>query len=383
MRFCTNIFLTLLASFLFSLAHPNFLFENGVAFFGFIALFPLYIVLKRATPKNAWLFGAIFGGISYGLFCYWLTAYHPYTIYIAVFSYALILALLFEILEFEFLLFEKIECKSDFFSILLLSLTWTSYEFLKTKGFLGFSYGILAYSQWKSNLFLQSASWGGVWPLSFFCAFTSFSFGNFVFTKKPILFVKKNHILLTFWAFCFLFLLVSGKILLLKHSNQSSQTVSVICVQNNTDSHKYDFEIYKRDISILKSLSKKGLEAHPNADLVVWPETAVVPPIIENYNSKRDFDRYQMVLDILRFFSENDSAFVVGNQHTEKDGDFNSALVFDSYGKNPFPPEPKRYSKIHLVPFSEYFPYRKQLAGEVKSFSRQLFFRLQSSVPGQ
>nr|AGS53822.1 apolipoprotein N-acyltransferase [uncultured bacterium contig00054] len=53
-------------------------------------------------------------------------------------------------------------------------LLWLAYEYLRTKGFLGYTYGITGYSQWQFIPLIQTASLTGVWGVSALVAFPSF-----------------------------------------------------------------------------------------------------------------------------------------------------------------------------------------------------------------
>ena len=385
-----NLSLTVSASFLFFLSHPNVLFQQGLGFLGFVELVPIFFAISRSKPRNVWCYGLLYGALSYGLLSYWMAGYSFVALCVCLPAFALIMAVVFELMCAASRLYPE----KKFY---MMALVWLVYEFLKVKGFLGYPYGIIGYTQWKNVLLLQSSSIGGVWWISAVCVFCSSIVAAFVDLflsvtrgeakkEKPKKGVppkndaKKNaanknvqSVLNLFWRKEGVFVSVFGVLLLfsivygavrLNQGDGETKRVRTLCVQNNTDSNKYGFEVYRRDVSVLKSLTEDALSKNGGVDFVVWPETAVVPPFMYNYENPVEPNRHAMVLDLLDFMQKSDSCFVFGNQTTVDNGgefsdDYNSVLVFDSRRGNVEPPNPERYYKIHLVPFTEYFPYGK------------------------
>ncbi|MBO7612692.1 MAG: apolipoprotein N-acyltransferase [Treponema sp.] len=344
-------------------------------------MLPVFLAVRASSFKTVWLRGFFYGILSYGLSCYWLASYNPYTLYIALFCYGLILALVFALLKFLDHAFCTYcggrFCQLAFFAQ---AIVWCSYEYLKTLGFVGFSYGVLGYTQWKNLPLLQNAAWGGVWPLSLACALFSASAASVLFRAHAIkkeekeifskaikksLFANRLPLAFTFASLFLMFAYGAVVLALGKGTNPSAiKSVKILCIQNNTDSEKYGIDIYRRDIKTLTELTKEALSQNPDAKIVVWPETAVVPPIEYHYQKRVDFDCVEIINRLLEFVAGKDCAFVIGNQRTVESSpssvdDYNAALVFDSSLENVIPPTPLVYEKIHLVPFAEWFPYKK------------------------
>ncbi len=363
-----NLLYLTFSAFLFFLSQPNILVHQGIGFLGFVELVPVFFVLKRITTKSSWLYGFFYGALSYGLLCYWLSTFNPYTLYLGLPAFGVIMALVFLFMK----MFGNLFAGNKFYAM---ALVWLAYEFLKTKGFLGFPYGIVGYTQWKNIPLMQSAAVGGVWWVSAICVFSSAFFVTFA---ENLYHQKKNN---DAWGvafrvsfrksfvanvvfLCALIFSFAYGIFSLNSVSAHLVAKKVVCVQNNTDSNKYGFEVYKRDVKVLMDLTDDAMKSGSGVDFVVWPETAVVPPIMYHYQKNIDPNRYNMVVDLLDFMDNHDACFVIGNQATVDNGgkypdDYNASLVFDSRKKNVQPPEPETYYKMHLVPFTEYFPYER------------------------
>jgi apolipoprotein N-acyltransferase len=99
----------------------------------------------------------------------------------------------------------------------------------------------------------------------------------------------------------------------------------------------------------------------------VWSETAFVPRIYWHETYRDDQPSWLLVKDLREYLATQDVPFLIGNDDARKDPaknpnasegfrvDYNAAMLFQN-GKNT-----AIYRKIHLVPFTEHFPYQKQL----------------------
>lgn len=383
-------FLLLFASvFLFIVANPNFLISKGLGFFGWFIYVPVLLLIKNKSIKTVWIYGFIYGIIAYGIYGYWLIDYHPLAIIIVCVSYGIILALLFLLL-----------CVSDsIFKVNGWLLQWAIlclYEYCKTLGFAGASYGVTAYTQWRYSVLIQFCNVFGVFGLNALMIFNSVVIyamiqksmeKKFILTKLLVGQERKNirsHInyasqkekilrdtsitipligMIIEIVFV-LFIIFYGIYQLHNDRFASCDTITVAAIQNNDVSSKSTVDDYRINVRNLIALTDEAREYNPEIKIVVWPETAVVPAIVHHYNEKKDVMRYRIVKSVLDYINLDNLTFVIGNGHYgELEGNFhkkyNSALIFEGK-KNTIPPEPEFYYKQHLVPFSESFPLEKQ-----------------------
>jgi apolipoprotein N-acyltransferase len=153
---------------------------------------------------------------------------------------------------------------------------------------------------------------------------------------------------------------------------------SIALIQHNTDPWLGGIMEYRANFEVLKRLSNEALQKEPKPDLVVWSETAFVPRIYWHINYRGDPDSYMLVTDLINYLSAQDVPFVIGNDDARKEPeknpsaaeeyrvDYNAVMLIEK-GEII-----QQYRKLHLVPFTEHFPYKKQFPQVYKELkSRQ------------
>jgi apolipoprotein N-acyltransferase len=252
---------------------------------------------------------------------------------------------------------------------------WIAYEYLRTQGFLGYSYGITGYSQWTVIPLIQMAGVFGVWGVSALVVFPSAWFarafrglapsgglsawagaaGNFFLQEKlpPLL-----------WAGALCAALVYGFLSPADFSRRPSARIAL--VQHNTDPWRGGIEEYRKNFEVLRRLSDEALREEPKPDLVVWSETAFVPRIYWHTTYRDDPPSWILVKELMDYLRLQEVPFLIGNDDARKEPaknpdpkenyrvDYNGVMLFERGNLT------KLYRKLHLVPFTEHFPYKKQ-----------------------
>jgi len=398
------------ASFLFAASFPNLLFENGLPLLAWVAYIPVFAVVRRANLAACFFWGAFYGYAAYGLFNYWLTVFHPLAGLIVGSIYLVFLAVLFPLLRLAALVFPRR-------GYLLQWIVWMAFEYLRTQGFLGYSYGVTGYSQWHLLPVIQIASVTGVWGVSALVVFPSAwlaaaldefyderhskiinhkphkhnelelqnSFDVrvvpkvrsscwFVVKKLGIClktFFRREWVALLVWFVLLVASLVYGFASRIDYADAPGAKMALI--QHNTDPWEASkaptvnlaLEAYRKDLRILRRLSDEALAARPDTELVVWSETAFVPRIYWHQNYREDRGYWELVKELLDYLGEKDVLFVIGNDDARREPlisrewdysvDYNAAMLFERGEMKTV------YRKLHLVPFTEHFPYENQL----------------------
>ncbi len=352
-----DLLLLTISALLFALSFPSFLSRWGWFPLAYICFVPIFIVVHRSGWARAVLYGAFYGFSSYALYNYWLAAFHPLTLAIVPSIYSGYIAIVFVLLKIADTLFPR-------YGFLLQALVWVGYEFLKTQGFLGYAYGIIGYSQYLFLPLIRIAGLTGVWGVSLLVVFPSALLGNALKDGRRnfLSFLKTVRMPVALYGILFLGSVIYGWAA--RSDLEDTPRWRVALIQQNVDPWRGGNKTYEKTLRILTSLSSKAVKADP--DVVIWSETSFVPAI--DWHSRYRLDRvaFDLVRELKEFLAQQDRPFVIGNDDAElareESGrgvrvDYNATLLFEN-GEII-----ERYRKIHLVPFTEYFPYRNVLPG--------------------
>jgi len=344
---------------LFALAFPSFLSQWGWFPLAFFSLIPVFIVVHRAGWVRTVLYGAFFGFASYALYNYWLGSFHPLTLIIVPPIYSVYFLALFPLLKAADSLFPR-------YGFLLQTLIWVAYEYAKIQGFLGYSYGVIGFSQYLFLPLARLSSVTGVWGVSLIVVFPSALLGNALKNGlgEFVSFVRRMRLPILLYAVLFAAVTIFG--LLNKSDLASAPRWKVALVQQNVDPWKGGNKTYAKTLEILTRLSRQALQEDPSIDIIIWSETSFVPAIDWHARYRTDRVAFALVKELREFLARQPVPFVVGNDDgqlaRDEQGrhirvDYNAAILFDG-GEIV-----ETYRKLHLVPFTENFPYKESLLG--------------------
>lgn len=373
--------LVLLAAVLFAASFPNPIFINGLPFLAWFAYIPILIVISKYGILACAVWGALYGLTAYSLFNYWLSTFHPLAGTIVYSIYLIYMAIVFVFLKLAIIFFPKR-------GYLVQWVIWLAYEYLRTLGFLGYPYGITGYSQWRMLPLIQIAGITGVWGVSAIVTFPSFWLAgalsgkqSYKDSKDKLIITILNSVVVFFRkeklsAVCWAIILTAALIFGIASNKDFSDypTVQIAVIQHNADPWEASraptswqvTEAFRKDLTTLLRLSDEALASSPKPQLVVWSETAFIPRIHWHTKYRENQEIWAIVRDLLEYLSVQDVPFLIGNDDAYSDPsrnpdpserhrvDYNAAMLFEN-GINT-----NTYRKIHLVPFTEHFPYRKQ-----------------------
>ena len=333
----------------------NFTFIN---FFSFsILLFLIFLVKKGIQSKyrkkkfNRYFFylGCAFG---FGFFLfgnYWISISLTHDeIFKGLIPFALILIPLFLSLFFGLacLIVGPFSEKNIFF-ILLFSLVFSIFEFLRGNLLTGFPWNLISYTWSWSIESIQILSLIGTYALSlisltFFCI-------PFLFFQNKI--IKKNVIFLLIFIFFIIGNYLYGLYKINNSSYNFNESINVKIISPNFSLEDYNTQ---SEISYLKRLIKISDPEKNKKTLFIWPEGIFHESYLQDIEQYKDLfnDKFSanhlIILGINNFTSSSD----LKNQKY-----FNSLVILNHKLEIL-----SVYNKINLVPFGEFLPFEKTLS---------------------
>jgi len=352
-----NFGLVAVAAILFTLSFPSFLSMWGWWPLAYVALVPVFVLVHRATWTEVFFYGFLYGLTTYALHNYWLTGFHPLALIAVPLIYATYFLVFFPLLKLATALLPR-------YGYVLQFAIWIAYEFFRTQFFLGYSYGIIGYTQYLFLPLVRLSNLTGIWGVSMIVVFPGVYLGNALRDGWSGFrgFVRNHRVAPVVWALALAASLVYGFATRVDYSD--SPTWRAALIQQNSDPWQGGPVAYQRSLDISLRLSEQALAEDPTVDVVVWSETSVVPPIDYHFRYRTNRDSFGIVEQLLAFLETQEVPYVIGNSSArllrdENGGlervDYNAVIVYEDgeFG------EP--YRKTHLVPFTEHFPYRRQL----------------------
>ena len=378
----------LVSTLVFSLAHPSFLSKTGFGFLAFFVLIPVFAVIRNTSWRLVGAYGFLYGFVYYSIFNYWLTTFHPFAILIVTIIKGAEMVLLFLALKamdrwLGFVLNGRL-------THLFQAVVWVAYAYLSQNWFAGYPYGSIAYALYNYRVLIQIADLFGIWGITFMLVLPQAFLGNWVCDHYSKTVTERSeglwqHILyhkVCAIAFAVLLLgqIIYGIVTLSYWSSvEEDNSFKVATIQHNADSWKGGYTTYKRNFTNLSKMSLEAVMQEP--DMVVWSETAFVPSVnwyttypYSGNDAGATFDylrNIQVLVDeFVTFGSELGVPLLTGNPSSviddeslppyDEEGnwnkkDYNSVILFDDGTIK------QTYLKQHLVPFTEHFPYEKQM----------------------
>jgi apolipoprotein N-acyltransferase len=228
---------------------------------------------------------------------------------------------------------------------LLLAAAWTTLEWLRGWVFSGFGWnglGVALHDNWP---LIQIAELTGVAGLSFLIAFVNVII---LTTAYRLVVEARTRVMRPHFDFTFTMAAIVGVLVFGFRATQVSpaaKTLRVTAVQSNVpQNQKFDPQFTRRIFDQFRRLSEIALRSNPPPELLVWPESSMPGPVLEDQES------YKFVTDLA---ADADADFLLGTIDEDGGDVYNAAILLSEGGERV-----QMYRKVHLVPFGEFVPGR-------------------------
>jgi len=350
--------LALLSALLYALAFPSFLSIDGMPLLAWFCLLPLFLSLLYSDYSRAVLYGAAFGALSTLIMNYWHGTYS----YISLAFSVLLSSLVYIIWMFPFVWMIKGSKKWGFIAA---PLFWLSFDYLRTQGYIGYPWGFLGVSAYSSLPLIQIADLTGVWGVTFLIVFwnaaltwslTAPDFGWKWFRRRWVPVAAAGSIIVLS--------MVYGGIRIIQEVPEGAETMRVALIQQNRDPRKHAFrDSYRAIVRLTNDAMRASGSRTP--DLIAWPEGGFMKDIrywldrssarSTSVGSVENFLAYQKRLGTWLVTGTQDHVYETDSEGDRTKRNFNSSVLLDDTGDIV-----GYYHKMHLVPFTEHFPYKEE-----------------------
>lgn len=227
----------------------------------------------------------------------------------------------------------------------LLASVWVAMEWFRSWVFSGFPWNNLGVALHANWIIIQAAEFTGAAGLSFVVAFTNVIA---LTTVRRLILEARLHVMRPHWDINFTMLGVVALIAFGWHTARMPRNVRpvrIAAVQANIPrAEKFDRQFQQKIFDQFTRLSAIALKTEAAPDLLMWPESSMPGPVLE------DEDSYRFVME---FSASTQTDLMLGAIDEGNGKAFNAALLVSNGGQSV-----QIYRKIHLVPFGEYIPGR-------------------------
>lgn len=352
---------TFVSAILASLSFPGPLVPRGLGFLAWVALVPAFAGLGQAGILASIPAGAVYGAVFTLCSEYWIASYAPSALAFVAILTALQFAMLFPLLSVSLK-------KTRFAGPILAAAVWAFLEYLRSRGSLAFPFGALGLSQYDHPFMTGLAASGGVYGLSFLVVLANGMLGSFLHAWSRGKGDGRRERTGTGLSSALARVLPSALLLALlvvvgsragagqaSPAGPGGRSLRVALVQHNRGKQD-DIRGYREAYERLAALTSGALADRP--DLVIWPESAIIPSINWHLAFREDREAYELCRDIGEFAASLPCPLLFGNDlaETRPGGtgrrarvDRNAAILWQ--GKSS-----QSYAKTLLVPFAEEVP---------------------------
>lgn len=354
MRLITSFLAAACSAVLLSIGIPNEWYHFGSAFFGILALIPLYVGLYYTRScKEAGIMCGIMIALTHLISSYWLVHFQDFAIFTLGAS---TVAYFFLGIPFGIWLYYAMHRLPANLRPFAFAVIWTLWEWFKSNGFVAYPWGTLTMTSQSLRTFIQIADITGVWGIGATIAAVSALLAELVLAVMGLTDGLSNPHgcplkgALIFTAGLLLLSNVYG-LYRLHETRVPENTLQLAIIQQNTDPWVTD--AFDTNLSDIQNLTEQTIaQSETPPDLIVWSETTLIYP----YNVSQSFyARVPFKESFTEFLERMNTPLLTGSplvKNSELQESENAVYLIEPDGTIN-----DTYSKMQLVCFAEYIPF--------------------------
>jgi len=227
----------------------------------------------------------------------------------------------------------------------LLPALWVAFEWIRSLGMFGFTWGDLGYSQYKVLPIVQLASFTGVWGVSFLIAMSNSALASLAAARGNPRQRTAACARVLLVGLAVLSVGVLGYASLKRPLDRTGRPIRAAVIQGNINQDvEQDVAYYERTWHTYRTMTL----AARNADLIVWPETVIPGYVGRDPYTQRELSDLAAAAGV--------HLLVGGSDENDAGGELNAAFLV-----GPGSGILGRYAKVRLVPFGEFVPLRRYM----------------------
>jgi len=368
--------LTLFSAVLYALAFPNEYFLDGVGWLGWIALVPLFWVIKTSHFTQTLFYLTIFGAFQGVLVNAWYSTYGLIALpFVTIFSawvffvYALVMGVLRNLVYTP-----RVLGRHDW---ILWPLSWTLFDYARSLGSVAYPWGFLGATQYQFSQFIQVADVTGIWGVTFLVVLVNSVLSHVILpyptrqtpwnSHLPVPITARRRLPALVTSVLILASLIYGETKIQQYTEAQKSTYPVLLIQQNIDPRNHETDIPPQTL-----ISLTQTQNSQPGTLVLWPEGALgLDDSVREVQTMVNDGQFYLLAGTTRrkevsqlppvaqrrFVEETPALLALGHEWAAtRKPQFNSVISFLPNGDPGL-----EYNKIRWVPFSEHFPYKKEL----------------------
>ena len=359
--------LSILSALLLLFAYPPY----NLNFLAFFALVPILYVVYRSNLSRTLGYGILFSFLFFCLHLFWMNAY------MAVVGVAFVTVVFGGFFVLSLLIINLVARAFPKYRVILVPFIWIAVDFVRSFGFLGFTFGSIGYTQHNFLPFIQLADIGGEQIISFIILLFSAGLAEFIpaIIRARAFKVKEAsfHYIPLFISIGLIVLSMIYGWVRLGEQTPDGPRIKLSMIQGLSSPRNSWKEEKWKTLRILTSLTRESYWEEENLDLIVWTETAIRTSLRPNLVYGTSYH-----MRIQRLIKEVETHFVIGspdNYYIDETGELNAENLEEiyptqgetevwtnsAYFLNPQGEIIGKYDKMQLTPFGEHFPLGERI----------------------